>query len=472
MNRARAISSRSRLKRYLVLLMLPLMLLLSGCAKKVTIPAGTTAIADNAYYGKEDISEVSVPDTVTSIGNAAFYHCEGLKKINLPDSVTEIGDYAFSGCGALAEIVIPASVVRIGKGVFRGCVSLKKIVIPAGITSIEESTFEECTGLTEIILPDTLDAICEDAFAGCSGITAVTLPDSVTTIGQGAFRNCGSLAEARLPEGLEELEDTVFQNCKSLAEISLPDTVQSIGEATFEECTALQKIRIPASVQTIGHRALGDVPALDAMNEWTQAAVSKALANLAERGGIAEVKTAEISRYVGRQNTRNGRQIEEAQLDFMPGFDDKIREVRFLNPDLGEKLTARPEAELQGVVVANGLGVLHGGFMECEESGSLGKGSLAGLRGNPVFAQSLEECRTLIYYGGFPSRIEKDYYTGPADRVQVTTVVLVIDMETEQILHLASVWTNTPGDRVAPGNHIGSVNHTKAVEYIEELLKE
>ena len=64
----------------------------------ITIPEGTKAITQGAFYSCKDIKNVTLPNTITYIGESAFNGCEYLASINIPNSVTEIGDWAFTGC--------------------------------------------------------------------------------------------------------------------------------------------------------------------------------------------------------------------------------------------------------------------------------------------------------------------------------------------------------------------------------------
>ena len=66
----------------------------------VTIPSGSTAIADYAFKGCGSLTSISIPDSVTSIGDEAFYNCASLENLAIPDSVTDYGVNCFEGCPA------------------------------------------------------------------------------------------------------------------------------------------------------------------------------------------------------------------------------------------------------------------------------------------------------------------------------------------------------------------------------------
>ncbi|MDR1837536.1 MAG: leucine-rich repeat domain-containing protein [Treponema sp.] len=64
-----------------------------GSAANVTIPAGVTAIGENAFASCSNLKSIIIPSSVTSIGNYAFLRCSSLTSITIPSSVTSIGKY-------------------------------------------------------------------------------------------------------------------------------------------------------------------------------------------------------------------------------------------------------------------------------------------------------------------------------------------------------------------------------------------
>ncbi len=91
-----------------------------------------------------------------------------------------------------------------------------------------------------------------------------------------------------------------------------------------------------------------------------------------------------------------------------------------------------------------------------------------------VFADTTDECRYLIAYGGCISNVEENYYSvspvadGIRDRTDVTTVVLIIDAKEKRILHIENIGTDIPPDQT--DDPTGSIMTEKALEYIKELL--
>ena len=144
-----------------------------------TIPNTVTSIANRAFYGCSELTDINIPLGVTDIGDYAFYGCSGLTSIEIPSSVTNIGDYAFGDCTGLTSIIIPESVTDIGNGAFYGCSELTSIKIPSGVTYIWGETFSKCTGLTSIIIPEKVRGVYYDAFWLCSNLKELYYPSGL-----------------------------------------------------------------------------------------------------------------------------------------------------------------------------------------------------------------------------------------------------------------------------------------------------
>ncbi|MBO4408310.1 MAG: leucine-rich repeat domain-containing protein [Clostridiales bacterium] len=107
-------------------------------AKSIKIPATVTVdgkifkvteIADNAFKGNKNITNVSVGKSVTVIGKNAFSGAKKLKSVQLGTAVTTIRQGAFSNCKALTSVTIGAKVKTIAKNAFSGCSKLKTIKV-------------------------------------------------------------------------------------------------------------------------------------------------------------------------------------------------------------------------------------------------------------------------------------------------------------------------------------------------------
>ena len=61
-------------------------------------PFKVISIADKAFDGKSNITEITVSNSVERIGSMAFANCMSLVAITLPDSLVKIGDAIFYLC--------------------------------------------------------------------------------------------------------------------------------------------------------------------------------------------------------------------------------------------------------------------------------------------------------------------------------------------------------------------------------------
>ena len=255
-----------------------------------------TAIGENAFGGRSQLSSVTMPATITTIGNWAFNGCENLKDINLPEGLVTIGESALSRT-AITSLTIPSTVTTIGNWAFDNT-ALTSLVIPATVTSIGEGIVNECkqlksitlsckeirqnmlgwnlTALSEVILNEGVETIGEGAFSNL-GITSLTIPSSVTTIGNWAFSECKGLTAILIPASITKLGDGAFAGCTGVTEITVlnkdltldnwpfaNDNVQkvtlncaTIAENAFSGWPKLAEVVLGDDVETISNNAFG-----------------------------------------------------------------------------------------------------------------------------------------------------------------------------------------------------------------------
>lgn len=280
-------------------------------AGKFIVKEGTRLIADNAFEGCKNITEVSIPDTVECVGkdvfvdsgvceNAsnwtgdalyidkwlvavkdtntfeletgvnyiaddAFQCCDAIEEVVLPEGVLRIGAYAFWGCSALARITIPSTVEYIGKDAFTNC-SLKEIVVHPdnkkyiaynGIlytknldTAIRCPQQEDGT----VTLANETQYIADDCFSGCVQIENIVLPSSLEGIGDSAFSECRNVNQFLFPKTLKRIGRFAFANCSKIKAVVIPDSVEIIGENSFSRCLELKRIQIGKGVTEIKTR--------------------------------------------------------------------------------------------------------------------------------------------------------------------------------------------------------------------------
>lgn len=90
----------------------------SELPENYVIKAGATVVADNAFFGCDNLANITIPDSVVHIGKCAFYNCSSLTSITIPNGVTSIDAQAFAGCNRLHTFVLENSDCKFGKNVF------------------------------------------------------------------------------------------------------------------------------------------------------------------------------------------------------------------------------------------------------------------------------------------------------------------------------------------------------------------
>ena len=206
-----------------------------------------TKIGNQAFYDKNELSEITLPSSVTSIGEKAFYNCDNLTKVNMGNNIQEISNQAFANNKRLRNITIPNSVTSISSVAFAG----------SGIesfTSKYASTDNRCLiidgtlthfanyGITEYTIPGGIQKIGDYAFSNCENLVTLNLMSSVKEIGNYAFLECNKLTDFIIPESVTTIGDYAFYGCDGLKEITIPRNTTSLGEKTFNECSSLEII--------------------------------------------------------------------------------------------------------------------------------------------------------------------------------------------------------------------------------------
>ncbi len=88
-------------------------------AETYTVPEGTKAIGDGAFYYNMFLQEIIIPEGVTTIGKRGFDQCKSLHSVFLPDGLISIEKAAFKYSDYLREINLPGTVTYIGESAFR-----------------------------------------------------------------------------------------------------------------------------------------------------------------------------------------------------------------------------------------------------------------------------------------------------------------------------------------------------------------
>ena len=89
-----------------------------------------TQIGYQAFNDKSALTEITIPSSVTYIGSQAFSYTS-LGAVTIPSGTTDIAEYAFASCHSLSSVTISRTVTRIGGGAFQYCENLASISFPS-----------------------------------------------------------------------------------------------------------------------------------------------------------------------------------------------------------------------------------------------------------------------------------------------------------------------------------------------------
>lgn len=243
-----------------------------------------TGIADYAFGGCDELTNVIIGNSVITIGESAFEICGDLTSVTIGKSVTTIGEDAFCDCWSLKSFIVdkdnttyksqngdlyskdgtklityavgkvnttfkvPNSVTTIGKSAFERA-NLKIVTIPDSVTTIEERAFYDCAFLKSVTIPDSVTSIGDSAFYSCYSLTSVEIGDGVTSIGNSAFQSCYFLTSVEIGDGVESIGYEAFAWCDALTSITIPDGVTSIGDSAFEFCSSLTSVTFGGTIE-------------------------------------------------------------------------------------------------------------------------------------------------------------------------------------------------------------------------------
>lgn len=181
----------------------------SGDATDIVVPATlnskpVTAIADNAFRGKAELTSVYLPASVDRIGSYAFAGCTAIGNVNVSSSTVTIGAYAFSDCAALTNVTVSGTIKELGNAAFYNCAGLLDVATGKGIQKIGKYAFRGCSALVDMDLKKTR-SIGAYAFMGCSQLTSVVTSKTLKTIGKNAFYDTGEKLEIVVAKGSKAL---------------------------------------------------------------------------------------------------------------------------------------------------------------------------------------------------------------------------------------------------------------------------
>lgn len=155
-------------------------------------------IADEAFFGDEELKEVVIPASYLTIGTSAFAGCKNLTNVTFENEsgLLNVGNNAFGVhrddngnidgyCESLENMNLPQTINEIGAFAFYKCEKLVINDIPSGITQIPLYAFAE-TKINNVDLSN-VTRIREGAFNNCKELDTVTNAGNVAICEKYAF---------------------------------------------------------------------------------------------------------------------------------------------------------------------------------------------------------------------------------------------------------------------------------------------
>ncbi len=242
---------------------------------KVTLSKNLQCILDKAF-GNTTLREINLPEGLEIIGAEAFKNEFGpkmyvngvlisahqlpsdLASVTIPASVTYLGDEAFCGRDKLSDITFADihNLQTFGGDVFRDTAWYSEQ--PDGMIWFDHFLYNY-KGLipahTVIEIPEGT-AVCGNAFDNQDQLEKVIIHTGVKFVGDSIFYGCASLSEVIIHEGIQVIPEYTFYKIKNMEFLELPNGVEIIMSNAVV-CGNLQAIVFPATLKEVEMGALG-----------------------------------------------------------------------------------------------------------------------------------------------------------------------------------------------------------------------
>lgn len=154
--------------------------------KSVIVSEGITSIGEYAFLYCNNLQKATLPSTLKTIKRNGFMpHIDeyivhqnlyGLTEITIPAGVTEIARNAFSGT-SIKSVAIPASVSAVGEMAFSECQKLETVRYSGKI--ISDRMFVRCIKLKNFTITKSTTEIVGGCFNYCESLTEITYEGSL-----------------------------------------------------------------------------------------------------------------------------------------------------------------------------------------------------------------------------------------------------------------------------------------------------
>ncbi len=282
----------------------------------VTVKDGTLSVADGAFAGCAELTQINLPSQLKNIGDSAFAE-SGITSLTVPENTAKIGEEAFKACASLTAVTFSQNLVSLGAAAFEDCNIAGELVLPSSLETLGNRCLRG-NGITKLTLPlkedkgvymlfaDSPESLKEitaqgshlpvGAFANLNYVEKITLSDEITEIPENAFRGCSSLTEVEYGD-ITKIGANAFTNCRSIASLVIPDTVTEIGAGAFSSMGSLENVTLGKSLKKISENAFSNCGKLKniALNDGLEYIGDKAFSYTA----LTQLIIPESVTYVG-----------------------------------------------------------------------------------------------------------------------------------------------------------------------------
>lgn len=271
----------------------------TGTDSKVRVPekingVSVTAIGDDAFRDRSDLTVLYIPDSVVAFGTDALKGCSNLYALRTPLSQKEGTSYLGYLYGAetyetnntadlraLDLLELGGNLTNLPSYALYDCNDLLAVRLPESVTVLESYSLYRCESL-KYLNTEKLTQLKTHSMAFCIGLESLSFTEALQTVELGALEGCRGLRRLTLPflggsrtennylSYLFGAADPAFSQSfypadGLLAEVTVTGAITAVSDHAFYNCTSLQAVYLPSSVHTLGVRAFSGCQRLTAV---------------------------------------------------------------------------------------------------------------------------------------------------------------------------------------------------------------
>ncbi|MBR4629638.1 MAG: leucine-rich repeat domain-containing protein [Treponema sp.] len=214
--------------------------------EKIVFDGKVKCLGKNAFQNCNNLSEIIFLDRVEFYDRDVFKSLKNLKRISFYE-LDCVADESFYGCNNLGFFEIKNGKTIIGEKAFVNCKKLNDVILPYSIIRICNAAFENCENFQAIL-------ICKDEnFVWLSkdelGTVGICPSIRFSELGYDSFFGNRKIEKFKIPHGISTLQPWCFGFCENLKNVEIPYSVKKIASHSFSGCKNLSKIYFEGTEQ-------------------------------------------------------------------------------------------------------------------------------------------------------------------------------------------------------------------------------